>query len=199
MRTTIALVIGLIAAASSNAAERPVLGRLFALTNPVPANPSRRELGFAFLDRNVTVVGDPAAGGVTIDVTVDGASSANQAFVVPPGAFHEPNGPGWKSRVRGARTLYVYQDERGENGAVTLLRIARVGTRFVVHGLASARGNNESIQLVPPNPGQSARVRVTIGGGDTYCGGFGGTAGGKITQNDAETFRIIRARTRTCQ
>jgi hypothetical protein len=118
---------------------------------------------------------------------------------VPPGAFQEPNGPGWKSRLRGARALFVYRDERGENGAVTLVRLQRVGSRFIVRASASAQGNNDPIDFVPPNPGDAARVRVTIGNGDSYCAGFGGAAGGKITQNDAELFRITKPRTKSCQ
>ena len=199
MRATIAVVIGFaIVAPSAHAAEQLILGRVFALEDPVPQNPNRRGLGFAALDRAATLVGDPAVNGATLDVMVEGASSANQAFVVPPGAFQEPNGPGWKSRVRGARALFVYRDERGENGAVTLLRIQRAGSRLVVRAIATAQGNNDPIDLVPPNPGTAARVRVTIGGGDSYCAGFGGAAGGKITQNDAELFRISKPRTRSC-
>ena len=188
------------------AADHPVHGWTLSVTNPIPNNPHLRHVAVSGRDGFDPValpfVGDPIADGVTLTLFTEGASSANQAFVLPPGGFHEPNGPGWRvSRSsRRPRVVYTYVDERGENGSiVSFILYYWQGRRIRIGAVADGRGNNPTIDVVPPNPGTGGGLIVQIPGGDRFCAVFGGAVGGKIGKtNDATTFRIKHARSALC-
>jgi len=206
MRNTIPLLTGALVllaafAPPAGAAQQMVRGRVLVVTDPLPGvNSSRRHILVygAELPSTSTVVGDPRSDGAQLLVVAKGNTSASQTFMLPPGAFAEPNGPGWRRLVKRRRAIYTYVDERGENGPVTGLTIRQVGGSFRIKATLDGRGNNPEISVVPPNPGTDGGVIVSINGGDSYCVAFGGAAGGKITDNDAETFRITKARLEGC-
>jgi len=206
MRDTTQLVTGafvlLVAfAPPAGAAQQMVRGRLFVVNDPLPGvNSSRRHIlvyGFE-LPSTKTVAGDPLSDGAQLLVIASGNTSSSQSFMLPPGAFAEPNGPGWRRLVKRRRAIYTYVDERGENGPVTSLTIQQVGRSFRIRATLDGRGNNPEISVVPPNPGSDGGMIVSINGGDSYCVAFGGAAGGKTTDNDAETFRITHPRLEGC-
>jgi hypothetical protein len=205
MRTVVALLTMLVAAGAL-AADRPVEGRLFVVQNPVPSNPRQREVSARAhaLDRTATpLLGDPLADGVTVTFFTEGASSASQAFVLPPGAFRPPNGPGWTVRRTSRRphVRYSYVDERGENGSVVSFFLdVYAGLHVDIRARASGRGNNPTITVVPPNPGSGGGMTAAIPGGDRFCVAFGGGKdGGRASKrNDATYFKMRFARSATC-
>jgi len=78
------------------------------------------------------------------------------------------------------------------NGAMLL--VAANGRTSIVDG----RGTRRQVSIVPPNPGTDGVMVLSINGGDSYCVPFGGAAGGKIIENDEETFRIAHPRFKEC-
>lgn len=147
-------------------------------------------------------MGDPVRDGLTVTFFTEGASSASQAFVLPPGGYRQPDGPGWIvfRSSRRPRVSYSYIDERGENGPVVRFYLkVWAGHRAEIRVRASGRGNNPTIRIVPPNPGTGAGVTAAIPRGDRYCAVFGGAAGGRpIQQNDATYFRMRRSSYAIC-
>jgi len=185
---------------AARAAEHEVRGVGFVLADPLPDdNPPRRHAFAAVRDRRGPgIVGNPLASGVTVTLLANGATPTVQTFEIPPGAFTEPDGPGWTGRVRrGRRVLYTYRDERGTNGPVTSIRLQSNHAAFLIAVTVDARADDD-VALVPPNPGTDAGMILSINDGDTYCAGFGGAAGGKITDNDANLFRVSKPRLATC-
>ena len=185
------------------AAEQLVRGRGFVVEDPLPGvNPSRRHITVVALEvrGQQTIVGDPLANGATLTVVANGATPSSQTFVLPAGAFAEPNGPGWSRRAsrNGRLVSYSYTDERGENGPVTHLLIRQTRATFRFRATAEGRGNNPEITVLPPDPGTDGGAVFTITGGDTYCLAFGGAAEGRITDNDRELFRVVKPRGRAC-
>jgi hypothetical protein len=211
MHTMPMVVLGLAIAtvvvpAAARADDVPVLGRKLRVSDPLPGkNPHQRQISVIGRDRiGAEITGNPKASGATVELFASGgASSANQAFVVPGGAFQEPNGPGWSGSSRCRRTRcrisYTYVDERGENGSIVGLRIrSYVGRWTRIHVRADGRGNNPTITVTPPNPGERGGAIITIPDGSRLCVLFGGTLGGRIAENDAEQFVIVGARSSAC-
>jgi len=184
----------------AHAAQQVVRGRLFLVTDPSAGRSSKRHVLIHGADfpGTTTVVGDPLANGAMLLVVANGRTSTRQTFALPPGAFSRPNGPGWSRLVKRRRAIYTYVDERGENGPVTFLTIHQVASSFRVNATLEGRGQRRQVSIVPPNPGTDGVMVLSINGGDSYCVPFGGAAGGKITENDAETFRITHPRFKDC-
>lgn len=193
---TAALSLALVSPAL--AADVPIYGRLFRVEDPLPGkNAHQRTVVVDAIDRpGLPIDGNPKVHGVTLVLFASGdASSADQAFVIPGGAFEEPNGPGWTGSTRcrrgRCRTNFNYHDERGENGPIVKIKIqakTRGLTRLLVR--ASAQGNNGTIDVVPPNPGRRGGVIVTIPEGARLCSLFSEELGGEIETNTAEEFSV---------
>lgn len=184
--------------APASGADQPVRGQLLVVSDPLAGtNPERRHI--KILARGTgTIVGNPLADGCTLRVVANGGTSTSQTFVIPPGAFQGPNGPGWTQLSKRHRTSYRYADERGEHGPVTGILMRQVGRRLTILATIDGRGEGTQIDVVPPNPGTDGGMDLSIGGGDRYCVGFGGSARGKVTDDDAILFRISHPRTPTC-
>ena len=203
MRTLFLLAILAFGRTACFAADHPVLGRKLVISDPIPSNPHQRTVSVAGYDlRGDPLVGDPLTDGVTVTLFTEGNSSASQAFVLPPGAFHEPNGPGWKvaRSTRRPRVRYTYVDERGQNGSIVSFGLDLYeGRRTSIRTYADGRGNNPTIDVVPPNPGTGGGMIAVIPAGDRFCVVFGGSAGGRVGKvNDATTFKVSRASGRFC-
>ena len=55
---------------------------------------------------------------------------------------------------------------------------------------ADGRGNNPTIDVVPPNPGSRAGVLVTLAGQSRLCVVFDAATGSKVGTNTKEEFTI---------
>jgi len=111
-------------ASSARAADQTVLGKVLVIKDPKPGvDPSLRSvvaMGKELLSTN-TIVGDPVANGVTVDIIANGASPSTQTFTLPPGASVSGS-PGWK--VLGT-VGFSYKDALGANGPVKTAIIKR--------------------------------------------------------------------------
>ena len=194
-------VAAVLLSTSALAAEQPVLGKSFAVKDPAPGvDPSLRSVsikGKEPLSDN-TVVGDPVASGVTVEVIANGGNSTAQIFALPAGASVDGS-PGWKTL--GSPVLgYTYKDKLGINGPVkaAVIKRTRSGT-FLVNVTARGvlgPGPQPHIMIAPPVPGSDGGVRFTINGGDTYCVAFGAAAGGAVTNKPTagpanKVFKVV--------
>jgi len=198
MRILARLAAAVLLAAAAEAADRPVRGLQFSVADPSPPDPARRTLRGHALDRSTAaaLVGDPLAQGVTLRIVAAGAASQEQTLLVPPGAA-QGNGPGWRlrrSRRRPGDIAFVYADEAGTHGPVRVLRLGRDRRGLRIDLRLSGAG----IMLRPPNPGTRGGFVLAIPGGDTYCVGFGGAAGGRVAANGRRRFRMARAERAAC-
>lgn len=169
------VVLVLLAAGSVHAADQTVLGKSVSVANPRPTDPTRRALVASGRERQSpnTVVGNPSIAGATVTFFVDGASSANQAFVLP--------AAGWKAKKSG----YQYRHAVG-SGAVSSASLTR-GTNGAFTLRVRAKGRFGPINIVPPNPGTNACVRLDVAGGDSYHVLF---QPGTVRPNNAKRFGI---------
>ena len=124
-----------------------------------------------------TVVGDPRTAGATLRVYANGATSTSQIIPLQADRWN-----GWFPDG------YAFM-ATGEAGPIRYVRI-RKNTRgkFVIKIFLQDRYG--PITVVPPNPGTDGGLVLTINGGDRYCTSFGGAAGGQVTSNDADLYRV---------
>jgi hypothetical protein len=186
--------------APAQAAEHLVRGLSLGVNDPLPGDTaSPRHLSIKVRDRvSGLFAGDPLENGCTLRIVANGATSTSQTIAIPPGAFQDPEGPGWTGFVKKRKAIFRYVDERGQNGPVTSLSIKQVSSRVLLSITLDTRGKNGTIEVVPPNPGTDGGALLSINGGDSYCVGFGGAAGGKIRENTATEFRVSKPRGRAC-
>jgi hypothetical protein len=115
--------------------------------------------------------------GAGLTVKVD---DTTQCFFLPPG-----NSWAQKSAGNG----YTYRDSTGVYGPVKVMSVRRANNG-TFQTKAVILGKNGTLDLVPPNPGVRADVRLTLGNGDEYCAS---TAAGAIVKNDAKVFKAKNA------
>jgi hypothetical protein len=166
----------------AHAATQTILGSAFIAKNP--STPDRREvIGKAKEPGSPnTLIGNPVALGGTLTVSASGGSPSSQVFVLPQGTNFAGK-PFWTGDVLKG---FKYKDGRGENSAVKTLKIKRsAGGVFTIK--ATVVGKLGTVLVTPPNPGTSACVTVTLGGGDTYVVEFGPTS--RITNKGATLFK----------
>jgi hypothetical protein len=132
-------------------------------------------------------------------VIVNGATSTSQTFALPAGAPPISTGAGWVAKVvPGYYAVYKYEDKNGEETPVTDVLVKwKAGKDFAIKVKAEAQGNNGSIDVVPGAPTTDLGIRLTLGGGDTYCVLFGGAAGGEVV--DAADGSRVKAKKPTGQ
>ena len=136
---------------------------------------------------------DPVTNGGTLHLAANGAGVATQSLPLPAGLFAGGDAPGWKSVPTG----FLYKDPKQLNGPVKLVKLQRTARdvfllKAVVVGTQSGTGPLD-VDIAPPNPGTAGLASVEIHGGNTYCAGFGGVAGGTIKKNDGATFLTVKA------
>src|SRR5262249_12714846 len=138
--------------------------------------------------------GDPVVHGATLIVGALGRVTSRQTFALPPGPASRRGDIGWRVkrnlRAPGYRSL-TYVDRQGQHGPVRLLRLTR--GRYALRLEVRIAGD---VALHPPDPATAAGAALVFPGGETYCVGFGGPAGGRILANRASHLHMGRARRR---
>jgi hypothetical protein len=137
-----------------------------------------------------TIDGDPTVAGATLRVILKGAVDSDQTYVL--------DAAGWSALPNGA---FRYRGPTGGDGdpvkRVILFRTPFDRNSFGKAFLkASLRGNvgTQSLDVVPPNPGDEGGLILQIGnGGGTYCVTFGGTAGGSEVRDAADGWTVVNA------
>jgi YVTN family beta-propeller protein len=145
-----------------------------------------------------TLAGDPVANGALLSVVALGRDATRETLVLPPGAGAKRE-PGWRVRQgpRPGDGSFTWRDPRGLRGPVRLLRLSRgrKGFRVDVRLMATAA---HPLELRPPSPGTGGELVVTIPGGDTWCVGFGGAAGGRVAKDGTTRFRMVETERAAC-
>jgi hypothetical protein len=198
---SLAFIAGVAVAMTAGAAvsaERLVLGRNLAVRNPQPADASKRRILAHAIERGSPdpLSGDPTlpggAGGAVLELAALGGTVSWQTFSLDQGV--RSNGkPFWR---RLASRGFAYADPDGERGPVKLVKIARSrgGTlRLTV----SLRGENGTIDVLPPNPGTGGFVALSLSGGDRYCAGYG-PAGATMANRGEELWRVSSVSAESC-
>jgi len=172
----------------AHAAQQTVLGSKFSLKDPQPAGAaSKRQWSVQAkaLSSTATVAGDPTTGGATVYLLTDGTVPGAQSWSLPQGVSSKGK-PLWKATSNG----FVYSDPEGINGPLKSVKITRSG-RGTFSLMAKASAAHGSIDVLPPNAGMRACVRLDLGGGDNYHVLF--DAGATIGKNDAKQFQASKA------
>ena len=162
-----------------------VLGSSFQLKNP--GSEVERKLKARAQERSSdeSIVGDPVATGASLEVFANGATSSTQTFSLPK--------EGW--RASGA-VGFRYSGKL-PGGPVKKASIKRTpGGVFQIKVLIAGRGG--LVTVVPPNPGTDGGFVLTLIGGDSYCAGFGGAAGGTEIHDDASQWYVKYPTAESC-
>jgi len=171
------------------AADQILLGRTFQVKDGAPGVDAtkRKVVGLAKEKASPNfIVGDPTAGGATLQVIVDGGSPSSQSFALPQG-LGSTGKPFWKATGTG----FVYKDSLGDQGAVKTLVIKRSASgNFVLKAVLLGKGG--PITVLPPNPGTEAFVTLDLSGGDRYCMQYGGAVGGLIKNVGNKLFKVTK-------
>lgn len=126
--------------------------------------------------------GDPTLGGATLRIVTAGGTPSDLVVPLYPAAW-QPSGSG------GFRYLL-----RSPDGSIVSASLARSAK-----GIAKLKVQLKGVAgIVPPAPGDEAIVVVSIAGGNAWCVGFGGAAGGSETRDDARTWLVRKPVTSMC-
>jgi hypothetical protein len=169
------------------AADQVILGRQVLVKDPKPGvDPARRKLIGQGKGSGPAIVGDPTQnGGGTITFFVNGGSWTSQTFPLPQGVDPGTGKTFWRGMAAG----FTYQDRHGTNGPVRVVQIERsTGGTFRLK--AVVLGKLGDVELVPPNPGATACVRLDLAGGDSYHVLLPSVPSSTIGRNDDRAFVI---------
>jgi len=189
------VLVGIVALGlgTASAADQLVLGKLILIKNPVPGQPESRYVKvFAKEAGGATVVGDPTVGGATLRVIANGGTPSDETFNLP--------ASGWIGKTNTAGLVYYkYRMDKLSPNPVkgAFIKITPSGI-FFIKALALAKLG--PLNVVPPNPGTDAAIVLAIGGGDTYCSGFGGDAGGTLINDPpGNPFKVFAVKNPTAE
>ncbi len=134
---------------------------------------------------------DPIANGATLTVVAVGTTSAQETFILPPGAFVNADNPGWKQ----TNTGYIYKDPKGIFGPAKVVGIKRTPADLLmvkakINGTDPGTGPLD-IDIAPPNTGTEAGMVLSINNGDSFCVRWGGLAGGNEKQDHDIKYLIV--------
>ena len=168
-----------------NKPDRIILGSRLNLRQATGGEPGRTaaitatEVGS---DIGHSIDGDPTVDGATLRLILNGATDTDQTYVL--------DSAGW---VRNGPASYRYLGPTGGDGDPVrrvVLRRTGAGKAFL-KVLLNGRAGTQSLDAVPPNPGDDGGIILQIGAlGGTYCASFGGPAGGVEQADDASRWRI---------
>ncbi|HXJ34676.1 MAG TPA: alpha/beta hydrolase [Candidatus Eisenbacteria bacterium] len=179
------VVLSVVPAAPS--ADQTILGSAFTVKDPGTAAKRKITVTAKESASPDSLVGDPTAGGASVTITANGATSSAETYALPAGTSPTTLKPFWTGD---ALKGFKYRDAKGENGPVKLAQIkVSNGTFRLKVGLDGKLG---PIGVVPPNPGSDGCVLLTIVGGDSYSVRF---ADGKLTNNGPELFKVAKPTT----
>ncbi len=175
-RLVAASLLLLATVSTSMAAGHPILGRRIIVKDPT-GDPERRTVIILAKERptDVGTLSDPTISGAQLEVALSGGTSSNASYYLPAG--------GWESTGYG----YRYTDS-----------VRRVFLKKSASGLVQVKAVLDGavgFPLAPPNPGTEAQVVLEVYGGDRYCTGFGGVAGGDVVKDTVQQWKILSATT----
>lgn len=172
-----------------------LLGRALTVRDPQPGvDPSKRKIVVSAKEPAADETLNPFAlleSGGSLTLETFGATPSAQTWRLSP--------PLWTLvGTTGAR----YDDKLGVNGPVksVVVRKSATGTfelKATILGKLGP-GLQPHVFVVPPNPGVGAKMVFQVNGGDAYCTGFGGAAGGQVSNVGATAFKVTRPTAAVC-
>jgi len=173
-RLVAASLLLLATVATSMAAGHPILGRRI-LVKDQTGNPEQRKVIILAKERptDVGTLSDPTIGGAQIEIVLSGGTPSSASHYLP--------AAGWESTGYGYGYRYSYSGDR------VFLKKSPSGLVQMKAVLDGAAG----FPLVPPNPGTDAQVVLEVYGGDRYCTGFGGGAGGDVVKDTMQQWKVV--------
>jgi hypothetical protein len=182
----VAVVLGLallaLGAVPSHAALQLLLGKKFLVKDPGVAT-SRKVVASAKETASLaTIIGNPTVDGGTLRILANGTTGSDQTFDLP--------AAGWSAL---GTIGYKFLGSAVASPVKKVLLKKSTGGTFLLKAVVKG-----SISLVPPNTGTDGGIELILGGGDIYCVGFGGAAGGTIGGNNAKVFKVALPTTKAC-
>jgi hypothetical protein len=197
-------------AVPAGADTRTILGGSFDVRNSRHGDASGRAVLLYATEQPTSddvIVGDPTIDGATLRIVARGDSAAYDTTIDLPAAgwkatFTRHDWPVYKGFVFSNRTvggpvrslIIRRADYRSPEGTpppeVPKPGPFRLKLRLV--------GHDGQIDVLPPNPGTEGGIVLTMIGGDAYCVGFGGVAGGDIVSNSERRLSIVRPTAEAC-
>jgi hypothetical protein len=179
------VIAGNLQSTTTTNTPQTILGKRFQVKNSI-GDPTRRRVTASGQERGSanTVEGDPTVSGATLRIIANGGTDSDQTLTLP--------AVGWAARPGG----FQYSNRLG-GGTVRGARFKKTASgTFQIR--IDVRGNPGPLDVVPPSPGTSGGFILTIGDGDSYCVGFGETAGGTAQKDDATQWSIRSAVAEAC-
>jgi hypothetical protein len=175
----VAAVAGLACAASlAFAAEQTILGKSLTVKQK-PGDPASRKITGSGKEKDSpnTLNGNPSlggsAGGALLEVSAIGGTPSSQSFALAQGTSSTGK-PFWSAA---GSTGFKYKDPKGDQGPVKAVSIKRTPSgNFSIK--VKIAGKNGPVSVVPPNPGTSGCMALTLSPnavtpGDRYSVQFG--------------------------
>jgi hypothetical protein len=164
---------------------RVILGKRVQVKDRRPGiDASKRAIKFSALEKGSAeaIVGNPVADGAALVISLEGATPSRQTFTLPAGRA-------WTALADGSG--FAYADLLFASSPVKSVLIQKtVSGTFTLNTEISAK--ILPVNVVPPNPGTLAGMKLTITSGNAYCAKLGGAAGGVISSsgNTNKLFKI---------
>ena len=182
MHTRLVAAAILLTAAVSTcfAVGHPVLGKRIIVKNPT-GDPQDRTVIILAKERptDVGTLSDPTVSGATLQVVLTGGTPSDDTYVLNE-AFWEATG-------------YGYRYTRPDPGTDPVQRVFIKKNPSGLMQMKVVLRGTVNLSLVPPNPGSEAEIILDVFGGDRYCTGFGGAAGGTVVSDTSEQWKVVSA------
>lgn len=166
-----------------------ILGKKILVSDPTSIETQRKllALGRETATDLGSIGGNPQITGATLRVILKGAASSNQTYSL--------GAAGWTPLSNGG---FKYAGPTlGDPVKKVIIKRTPGGVALVK---ALLRGNigTQSLNAVPPNPGNEGGIVLSIAGFGSYCASFGGAAGGTETSDDAGLWKVVDATAEDC-
>jgi hypothetical protein len=162
-----------------------ILGRKMLLKDPGRTEAKRRVIVIGretSTDIGPDIVGDPVTNGATLRVIAKGGMISDETYVL--------DASGWSTI---GNVGFRYLGPTGPDGdpveRVLIKRTAN-GTALLKAVLKGSVGT-QSLDILPPNPGDEGGIILAINGGATYCVSFGGAALGTETADQPTLWKLL--------
>ena len=167
---------------TAGAAGHPVLGKRILVKDPT-GNPADRTIIILAKERptDVVALSDPTISGASLQVVLSGGTPSDDSYFLAPGS--------WETTGYG----YGYRYSRVDSGTDPVQRVFIKRNPSGLMQMKVVLKGTANLSLVPPNPGSEAQVLLDVFGGDRYCTGFGGAAGGTVVADTSEQWKVISA------
>ncbi len=181
----------------ARAADLTIRGTRLLVSEPQPADPSRRRIVATARERQSPdpLTGDPTVagsnGGGLLQIVLEGGTPGSAVFALPQGTSRSGR-PFWRETAPfGVR----YADQHGENGPVksVVLRKTKAGLLSLRVALS---GRHAPLALVPPDPGVRGYVLLSLSGGDRYCVAYGPEA--RVVNRGERSFAVAGVASEGC-